>query len=133
AGIGELAHLHIGAAVAQHLDALGTGARMAGTIHHEVGAEAADDVANTLDALIRLLDLLDVHRRLGAEFARELKPRRFATADADHPSGAHFARGGDGENADRSRALDHHRVPPSESTGADRAVERADAGGQRLR
>ena len=68
-----------------------------------------------------------------AEFARELKPRLLGRADADHAAGAHFARGGDGENADRSRALDHHRVSPGESTGADRAVERPDAGGQRLR
>src|SRR5437667_12644464 len=86
--------------------------------------------AHARDALIRLLHLLDVHRRLSAEFARELEPRLLGRADADHAAGAHFARGGDGENADRSRPLDHHRVPPGESTGADRAVERPDARGQ---
>src|SRR5262249_7700909 len=77
------------------------------------------------------LTSFEVPRRLGAEFARELEPWRFGRADADHARGAHFACGGDGENADRSRALDHHRVSPGESAGAGRAVERADAGGQR--
>ena len=39
----------------------------------------------------------------------------------------------DRENADRTRALDHHRVAPAETTGAGGAVEGADAGRQRLR
>src|ERR1700730_2129865 len=71
-GVGELPHLHIGAAVAQHFDAFGSGARMARAIHHEVGAEAADDVAHGLDARFRRRDLLNVYSRFRAELAREL-------------------------------------------------------------
>ena len=46
AGIGELAHLDVSAAVAQHLYALRPGCRMAAAVHHEIGAEAADDLAH---------------------------------------------------------------------------------------
>src|SRR5262249_48520935 len=49
AGVSELPHLHIGAAVAQKFDALRSGARMTGTIHHEVRPEPADDLAHLCD------------------------------------------------------------------------------------
>src|SRR3569832_910564 len=55
-GIGELSHLDVGAAVAQHFDPLGAGTRMTRAIHHEVGAESADNVAHAADALGRRLD-----------------------------------------------------------------------------
>src|SRR2546426_12798876 len=42
---------HIGAAVAHELDAFGARARMAGAVHHEIGAEPADDVAPPRDTL----------------------------------------------------------------------------------
>src|ERR1700756_3213720 len=106
---------------------------MAGAVHHQIGAEAADDVAHARDALLRVRDRLDVDRRLGAELSREFEPRRLRRADANHATGSHLARGGDGENADWPRALNYHRVAPGEAAGAGRAVERADAGGERLR
>ncbi len=132
AGIGELAHFDIGAAVAQKLDSLRAGAGMARAIHDQVGAKAADDVAHFFDPLIGRLELLDIHRRLGAELARERKPRRLRRADADHPARAHFLRGRHRQNPDRAGALDDDGVAPCESAGADRAIEGADARGQRL-
>ena len=78
-------------------------------------------------------DLLDIHRSLRAEFARQLKPRLFRRADADHPARAHLLRRGDRQNSDRAGALDHHGIAPGKSAGAGGAVEGADAGGQRLR
>ena len=65
-------------------------------------------------------DCLDVDRGLGAELARELQPRRLGRADADHPAGTHLLGGGDGEDADRARALDHHGVAPAEAARAGR-------------
>ena len=112
ARVGELAHFNIGAAVAQHLDALGAGGWMARTIHHEIGAEAADDVAHLLDAFRRRPDFLNVDGGFRAEFARQLEPRRFRRADTDHPARAHLLGRCDGQNSDRPRALDHHRVAP---------------------
>src|SRR5262249_13314391 len=117
----------------QHFDPFRTGAGMAGTVHHEICAKSADDVAHARDPLLRILGLLDVHRRFGTECSRELEPRLLRSADADHPSGAHSLGSGDGENANWSRALDYDGIAPGESAGAHRAVERTDAGGQRLR
>ena len=53
-------------------------------------------------------------------------------ADADDAARAHLLRRRDRQNADRPGALDDDRVAPSEAAGAGRAVEGADAGGQRL-
>ena len=75
---------------------------------------------------------LDVDRGLGAEVARQPQPRRLRRADGDHPAGAHLLRRGDGEDADRAGALDDDGVVPLEAAGLDRAVEGADAAGQRL-
>src|SRR6185437_15270254 len=127
AGVSELAHLDIGAAVAQHLHALGSGAWMTRAIHHEVRAESADDVAHFSDTFLRRLAFLDVDGGLGAEFARELQARLFRRADADHPARAHLLRSRDGQNSDRTGALDHHGVAPGEAAGAHGAIESADA------
>ena len=43
-------------------------------IHHQIGAKSANDVPHPLDTFVRKLELFDVHSRLGAEFARELRP-----------------------------------------------------------
>ena len=110
----------------------GPGARMARAIHHQVGAESADDVAHRLDARLGRFHLLDVHRRLGAEFARERKARLLRRADADDAPRAHLLRGRDRQDADRAGALDDDRVAPLEAPRLDRAVERADARGERL-
>ena len=73
AGVRELTHFHIGSAVAEHLDALGTGGRVAGAVHHNVCAEAADDIAHPRDASLGGPELLDIDRRLSAELARQLQ------------------------------------------------------------
>ena len=39
-----------------------------------------------LNTFVRKLELFDVYRRLGAEFARELQPRPLGRADGDHPA-----------------------------------------------
>ena len=80
-----------------------------------------------------VVDLLDIDGGFGAEFARQLQPRRLRRADADDPARAHLLRGGHRQNPDRAGALDHHGVAPGESAGAGGAIEGADAGGQRLR
>ena len=131
-GVGELAHLDIGAAVAQHLDALGPGGGMAAAVDHQVGAEAADDVAHRRDARLRAPVLLDVDRGLGAEGAADPQARLLGRADHDDPARAHLLGGDDGEHADGARALDHHGV--ADAQGADRlgALEGPDRGGQRL-
>ncbi len=49
----KLAHLDIGTAVAQHFDALGPGRRMSRAIHHQISAEAANDVAHAPDPRLR--------------------------------------------------------------------------------
>src|SRR5438445_243652 len=130
--IGELAHLDISAAVAQELDAFGPGRGMAGAIHHEIGAESADDLAHTSDALLRRAHLFELYGRLGAEAAREIEPRMFGRADADHAAGAHFLRRDNSQNADRSGSLNDNRVAPVEPTRLLGAIECANAGGQRL-
>ncbi len=79
------------------------------------------------------LVLLDVDGRLGAEVARELQARALGCAHGNDPAGAHLLRGGDGEDADRAGALDDDGVVPLEAAGLDRAIEGADAAGQRLR
>ena len=53
AGVGELAHLDVGAAVAQELDSLGAGAGVAGAVHDQICPEAADDLAHAGDAVLR--------------------------------------------------------------------------------
>lgn len=105
AGVGELAHLDVGAAVAKELDAFRAGGRMAGAVHHHVCTVAADDVAHCLDALVGSLVFLDVDCGLGAELTRELEARAFWRADGDDAAGAHLLRRGDGEDADRPGAL----------------------------
>src|SRR6185437_6992958 len=100
---------------------------MSRAIHHQIGAEAADDLAYRLDARLRRRDLFNVYSRFRAELARQLEPRRLRCADANHAPRAHLLRGGDRQNADRARALDHHRVAPGETTGTRRTVEGADA------
>ena len=102
---------------------------MARAIHHQIGTEAADDVAHFFDARFRRFDLLNIDGRFRAELARQLQPRRFRRADADHAPCAHFLRGRDRQNSDRAGALDHDRVAPSESAGPRGAVEGTDAGG----
>src|SRR5918994_1089845 len=52
AGVRELAHLDVSSAVAQHLDALGTGRGVAGAVHHEVGAEGLGQPAHGLYACL---------------------------------------------------------------------------------
>ena len=115
AGIGELAHLDIGAAVAQHLDAFGTGRGMAGAVHHQVRAVAADDLAHGRDARLGRRDFLDVDSGFGAEPAGQREARLLRRADHDHPPGAHLLRRRHREHPDRPRALDDHRVAPFEA------------------
>src|SRR5260370_649802 len=67
AGVGELAHFNIGAAITEKFDAFGAGAGMTGAVHHQIGAEAADDVTHASDSLIGGLVLLAIHRRFGAK------------------------------------------------------------------
>ena len=106
--------------------ALGAGTRMARTIHHEIGAEAPDDIAHRLDARLRRRDLLNIYRCFRAELARQLEPRRLRRPDADHAGRTHFLCGGDCENSDRAGTLDHHRIAPCESAGTAGAIESAD-------
>ncbi len=63
----------------------------------------------------------------------ELQARLLGCPDADHASRTHLLCRGDRKDADRAGALDHDRVAPAEAAGANGAVDRADAGGQRLR
>ena len=65
---------------------------MTGTVHHQIGAKAADDIADILNADFRRLDFVDIHRGFGAEFARERKARRLRRAHADDPTCAHLLR-----------------------------------------
>ena len=132
-GIGELAHLDIGAAVAQHLDAFGAGARMARAIHHQIGAEAADDVAHRLDALFRRLDR-SISTVASAPNFRASSSRGVSgaptqiTLPAPISCAAATARIPIGPEPWITT-----RVAPGESARARGAVEGADAGGQRLR
>jgi hypothetical protein len=66
-------------------------------------------------------------------FRASLSPRLLRSADADHAARPHLLRRRDREDADRPRALDDDRVAPFEAARADRAVEGADAGGERFR
>src|SRR6185437_4274912 len=106
---------------------------MSRTIHHQISAEAADDVAHALDPRFRRGDILDVDGGFSAELARELEPRVLRRPDTDDAPRAHLLRGGDREDADRTGALDHHGIAPTEAAGPGRAIEGADAGSQRLR
>src|SRR5215470_15026423 len=105
---------------------------MAGAIHHHVSAEAADEIAHPVDTGLRTQECLDVDRGLGAEAAGQLKPRLFRRADANNASGPHLLGGRDRENSDGPRALDHNAIPPAETAGPDRAIERPDARCQRF-
>src|SRR4029077_10564674 len=113
-GVGELTHLDIGAAVAQHFDAFGASTRMTRAIHHQIRAETADDVAHTLDARLRCRNLFDIDGGFRPELARQRQARRLRRADADHPARAHFPCRSDGENPDWTRPLDHYSVAPGE-------------------
>ena len=106
---------------------------MARAVHHEIGAEAADDLADRRDARLWRRELLNIHGGFGAELATQREARLLRRADHDHAARAHLLRGRDREHADRPRALDHHRVADPEAADALRAGQRADAGGQRLR
>ena len=133
ARVGELAHLDVGAAVAQHLDALRARARMARAVHHEIRAEAADDVAHRRDARFGGVCTSSMFTVASAPNLRaSLQARLFRRADANHAARAHLLRGGHRQNADRARALDDDGVAPLEAARLDRAVERADARGERL-
>ena len=119
ARVGELAHLDVGAAVAQELDAFRPGAGMAGAVHHEVGAEAADDVAHAPRcappaSVTSSMSTVASAPNLRASF----EPRLLRRADADHAARAHLLRRGDGQDADRPGALDDDRVAPREAAGA---------------
>src|SRR5580700_1255360 len=131
-GVGELAHLNVGTAVAQKFDALRPGARMSCAVHHQVRAKAADDVADSFDPCVWRLELVDVHCCLGAEAARQGEPRGLRRADADHATGSHLLRSRDSQNSNRSRALDDDSVPPLKAASTNRSVEGPDARGQRL-
>ena len=96
----------------------GPAARVARAVHDEVGAEAADDGAHGLDPRLGRGRRLEVDRGLGAEAACQGQARLFRGAHADDAAGAHLAGCGDGEDADRARALDHHGVAPPEAAGA---------------
>src|SRR6516162_9480679 len=61
---------------------------MTGTVHHQVGPEAADNLAHPRDALLGCFVLLAIDCRLRTKLSRELQPRRFRRADADHPASA---------------------------------------------
>ncbi len=110
----------------------GPARRMTGAVHDDVGAPAADDVAHRLDPRLRCRMPLDIDGRLGAELPRQRQSRAFGRADGDDAAGPHLLRRGDGEDADRPGALDDDRIAPGETAGLDRAVEAADAGGQRF-
>jgi hypothetical protein len=105
---------------------------MAGAVHHQVGAEPADQLAHPRDARIRGLVAFNIDRGFGAELARKLKPRFLRRADANHAAGAHFLRGGDRKNSDRTGTLDDDGVAPFESADAHRAIKGANARRQRL-
>jgi hypothetical protein len=66
---------------------------MAGAVHDEVSAEAADDRAHAGDALAAS-SLLDVDGRLGAEIARGFSA---AFGAPTRPPGGPLLRRGDGE------------------------------------
>ena len=106
---------------------------MTRAVHHQIRAEAADDLAHRRDARLGRGEFLNAYGRFGAELAAERKPRRFRRADYDHAPRAHLLRGSHGEHADRPRALDHHRGAPREGADPLRAAEGADARGERLR
>src|SRR6185312_16891448 len=99
---------------------------MAGAIHHQIGAEAADNVAHLLDSCLRRPDLFDIDGGFSAELARELQPRRLRRTDADDAACPHLLRGGDRENPDRTRTLDHDGVAPAKPAGPGGAIEGAD-------
>ena len=106
---------------------------MAGAVHDQVGAVAADELADPGDALGGRPVFLDIHRRLGAKFARQRQARLLGRADADDAARAHLLRRGDGQDADRPGALDDDRVAPFEAAHALRAGKAADRRGDRLR
>src|SRR4051794_22003641 len=68
----------------------------------------------------------------GTALAAAFHPRLPRRPDACAAPRAHRLRGRDRENSDRPGALAHRRVTPLEAPGFDRAIERADAGGERL-
>jgi len=68
---------------------------MSRTIHHEVGAEAADDLAHSLDARLGVADFFNIDCGFGAESSRQLEPRHLRRADADNAPGAHRQLGTD--------------------------------------
>ena len=132
AGVGELPHLHVGAAVAQHLDPLRAGRGVAAAVQRQIGAEAAGDVPHRLDPIGGRRVIVQTDGRFGSEFAAELKARALRGAHHDHPSCAQLLRCRRGQHADGSRALHDHGRPRREPAGAGRPAQRPHAGGQRL-
>src|SRR3954467_14766187 len=126
-GVRELTHLHISAAVAQHFDALGSRAWVTRAIHHQIGAEAANDVAHFLDACFRGLEPFDVDGCFRAELACQFEPRLFRRADAYHASCTHLLRRRDRQYPDGARALDQDGIAPGKAAGVSGTVEGADA------
>ena len=80
AGVGELAHLDVGAAVADHLDAFGTRRRMAATLDDEIGTESADDGAYGVESRLRSGICVDRNRGRCAKSAAVGETRGDKTA-----------------------------------------------------
>src|SRR5262249_31006077 len=79
---------NIAAAAAKEFDAPGPRDGRPGAAHHQLGPEPADKISHGLDARGRRCVLFDIHRRLRTEFARERKPRRLRSTDADDAAGS---------------------------------------------
>src|SRR3712207_2874572 len=129
AGVRELAHLDVSSAVAQHLDALGTGRGVAGAVHHEVGAEGFGQRAHGLYARLGRFVVLERDGGLGAEAPAQREPRILGCPDDDDAPRPHLLGGGHGQNADRPRTLDDDGIAHAEEAGALGTVESADTRG----
>src|SRR5215510_12544431 len=113
--------LQIGPTRAQHLDPFRDHLGEADEVARDVRAGAARPLADQVDALATVGDLLDVDRVVGAEGARQLEPPGQLVHD-DHDGGAHVLGDRGRLDAEPAGALDDDGAPEGEP----RAVEAED-------
>src|SRR5205809_70349 len=123
----DRADLEIGAALPEHVEALGNHLREADEVAGDVGAGAAGPVADELHAILAFRHLFEVDRVVGAELPCQLESPG-DLIDDDHDGGAHVLRDGRGLDAEAAGTLDHDRVAEAQANlvqAEDHLAERA--------
>src|SRR5687767_14488247 len=106
-----MAEHEITAAIAAHLHSFNHRAWSANALQYRIRAIATSQLANGVDTLLRVLDLLDVNDVVCAELLRHFQPVRRPT-NHDHLGRTRALGYSKRRGADRPSALNDHRVAP---------------------